>query len=124
MFKFHVTFAIEQASDFYEEKEKHASEAFASVSKAVAAVAEVIFSSPFDSFLPVHLLLSRMRRSLFQISRWTCQGSHLWIGHFAGASSKAGQMFCGKQSFKLLNSDLRRGLPNYKVPTTRDFLLF
>jgi hypothetical protein len=43
VFKFHLTFAIEQANEFYEEKEKQASEAFTSVSKAVAAVAEVFF---------------------------------------------------------------------------------
>lgn len=41
VFRFHLTYAIEQASEFYEEKEQQAQEAFLSVSKAVNAVEKV-----------------------------------------------------------------------------------
>mmetsp|Transcript_23598 Transcript_23598/g.58295 ORF Transcript_23598/g.58295 Transcript_23598/m.58295 type:complete len:544 (-) Transcript_23598:55-1686(-) len=41
VFRFHLTYAIEQASEFYEAKERQAKQAFVSVSKAVDAVAEV-----------------------------------------------------------------------------------
>ncbi len=41
----------------------------------------------------------------------------------AGSSCEAGQMFCSKQSFKLLNSYIR-GLSDYEVPTTPTFQFF